>query len=293
MGSTVQPKLADAQVTIVGLGLMGGSLAAALRASGACRRVVGVARRPITLQTARSLRFIHEGTTELREGVADADIVVLATPVRDILGKIALIGPWLKAGAVLMDVGSTKGAICQAMEALPDGVQPIGGHPMCGKESTGITMAEPGLYQDRVFVLTPLKRTSPMATSLVQSMVDAIGGRWLILEPERHDRLVAAISHLPYMMAVTLVKAAAETARDDGLAWRLAAGGFRDTSRVASGSIPMMMDILTTNRGPVLQTLYAARAELAKLIELMESEDTDELRASLEEARMRRQEVYR
>ena len=293
MGFTIQPKLADAQVTVIGLGLMGGSLAAALRTSGSCRRVVGVARRPITLQTARSLRFIHEGTTDVREGVADADIVVLATPVRDILDKIGLIGPWLKTGAVLMDVGSTKRAICQAMEGLPAGVQPIGGHPMCGKESSGITMAEPGLYRDRIFVLAPLKRTLPMATALAQSMVDAIGGRWLVLEPERHDRLVAAISHLPYMMAVTLVKAAEAVSSDDSLAWRLAAGGFRDTSRVAAGSIPMMMDILTTNRGPVLETLYAAQAQLAQLIDLMEGRETEKLRASLEAARACRQEVYR
>ena len=199
----MEPGFADAQVTIVGLGLMGGSLAAALTSRGACRRVVGVARRPLTLRTALDLRFIHEGTTDLREGVRQADLVVLATPVRDILAKLEVIGPMLKPGAVVLDVGSTKRAICEAMAALPAHVQPVGGHPMCGKESSGLTMAEPELYQDKVFVLAPLPRTQPAALELVQHMVQVIGARALVLDPERHDRLVAGISHLPYMLAVS------------------------------------------------------------------------------------------
>ena len=114
------------QVTVVGLGLMGGSLAAALRSTGACRKVVGVARRSVTLTTARMLQFIDEGTTDLAKGVADADLVVLATPVRDILDKLAMIGPLLKPGCVIMDVGSTKAEICAAMRRLPEHVQPVG-----------------------------------------------------------------------------------------------------------------------------------------------------------------------
>ena len=118
--------LDDAQVAVVGLGLMGGSLAAALSTLGACRQVVGVARRRSTLTTALDLRFIHKGTTDLQEGVAEADIVILATPVQDIIAKIGIIGPMLKPQCLLMDVGSTKQAICQAMEALPGHVQPMG-----------------------------------------------------------------------------------------------------------------------------------------------------------------------
>ena len=293
MGFAALPRLSDAQVTVVGLGLMGGSLAAALRSAESCRRVVGVARRPITLQTARSLRFIHEGTTDLREGVRGADVVVLATPVRDILDKIATIGPLLKDGCLLIDVGSTKRAICAAMESLPPHVQPIGGHPMCGKERSGLTMAEPGLYQDRVFVLAPLERTSPYARALAQSLVTAIGGRWLILDPERHDRLVAAISHLPYMLSVALVRATEAFAQDDALVWRLAAGGFRDTSRVAAGSVPMMMDILATNRGPILEALLRAQDQISLLVDCLERDDLESLRPILEAARDRRTEVFR
>ncbi len=283
---------ARAQVAIVGLGLMGGSLAAALSSSRACRQVVGIARRRSTLTTALDLRFIHKGTVDIEEGVREADIVVLATPVRDILSRISTIGPLLKPGCVLLDVGSTKKVICEALNALPAHVQPVGGHPLCGKETSGLTMAEPTLYRDRVFVLSPLQRTAPEALALAHSLVTAIGARPLILDPERHDRLVAAISHLPYLLAVTLVNAAEAMAQGDSLAWRLAAGGFRDTSRVAAGDLTMMLDILSTNRGPILEALHQAQAQLSVLTRCLEEEDSETLRATLAMARNRRLEIY-
>ena len=280
--------LDDAQVTVVGLGLMGGSLAAALSTLGACRQVVGVARRRSTLSTALDLRFIHRGTTDLQEGVAEADIVVLATPVQDIIAKIGIIGPMLKPQCLLMDVGSTKQAICQAMEALPGHVQPMGGHPMCGKEASGLAMADPGLYRDQVFVLSPLTRTSAKAVDLGKSLALSIGARPLILDPQRHDRLVAAISHLPYMLAVSLVKAAEDVASGDPMVWKLAASGFRDTSRLAAGDITMMLDILTTNRAHVLEMLSQARVHLSSLMEYLENKDLASLREAMQSARTTR-----
>ena len=288
----MEPDFTDAQVTIVGLGLMGGSLAATLSGRQACRRVVGVARRPLTLRTALDLRFIHEGTTDLAEGVREADMVILATPVRDILAKLEIIGPMLKPDSVVIDVGSTKKAICQAMAALPPHVQPVGGHPMCGKESSGLTMAEPGLYQDKVFVLVPLERTAPAALEMAHSLVRAIGARALLLEPERHDRLVAAISHLPYLLAVSLVNAAEALADGDPLLWQLAASGFRDTSRVAAGDLRMMLDILMTNRRAILDALYEAKTQLALLTDHLERNDIDGLAAALQAARNRRLEMF-
>lgn len=280
--------LDDAQVTVVGLGLMGGSLAAALSTLGACRQVVGVARRRSTLTTALDLRFIHKGTTDLQEGVAEADIVVLATPVQDVIAKIGIIGPMLKPQCLLMDVGSTKQAICQAMEALPGHVQPMGGHPLCGKETLGLAMADPALYRDQVFVLSPLARTSAKAVDLAKSLTLSIGARPLILDPQRHDRLVAAISHLPYMLAVTLVKAAEDVASGDPMVWKLAASGFRDTSRLAAGDITMMLDILATNRTHVLEMLGQAQAHLSSLMGYLEREDLVGLRKALQSARARR-----
>ncbi len=288
----------DARVAVVGLGLMGGSLAAALRAHDACREVIGVARRQSSLAMATTLRMIHRGTTDLREGVAEADLVVLCTPVGDILAKIAEIGPWLKPGCVLLDVGSTKAAICRAMQDLPEGVQPIGGHPMCGKESSGLSMAEPSLYLDKVFVLAPLERTSPEAVALAEALVHAIGARPYFLAPERHDRIVAAISHLPYLLAVTLVLAAErlgqqDDGQQDALLWALAASGFGDTSRVAASSIPMMSDILRTNRAAILDAARTAQAELAGLIERLQEDDIEALLPLLNAARERRRRINR
>ena len=281
-----------ARVAVVGLGLMGGSLCAALRTRGACAEVVGVARRPATLQMARDLRFIDRGVTDLAEGVRDADVVVLATPVRDILAKLATIGPWLSPGCLVMDIGSTKGAICRAMEDLPAGVQPLGGHPMCGKETSGLSMADPTLYRDRVFVLAPLARTSPEALDRGRALARGVGARPLVLDPARHDRLVAAISHLPFMVASALVEAAAAVAEGDPVAWELAAGGFRDTSRVAASDPTMMLDILATNRDEVLRALHAVQGQLALLARLLEEGDLEALGAAITAARNRRREIY-
>jgi len=288
MGFTI----GDTRVAIVGLGLMGGSLAAALSRSGACRQVVGVARRRVTLTTALDLRFIQKGTLVLGEGVSGADVVVLATPVQDIVAKIGIIGPMLKPDCLLMDVGSTKQAICQAMEALPAHVQPLGGHPMCGKQVSGLAMADPSLYRDKVFVLSPLARTSAGALALGKDLVRSIGARPLILEPQRHDRLVAVISHLPYMLAVTLMNTAEELSRDDPLLWELAASGFRDTSRVAGGDVTMMLDILATNRDHVLEMLGHAQAHLSALMQCLEGGDFERLGAILQAARARRADMF-
>ena len=164
---------------------------------------------------------------------------------------------------------------------------------MCGKESSGLTMAEPSLYRDRVFVLVPLERTSPEAFATAHALVEAVGGRPLILEAKRHDRMVAAISHLPFMLAVTLVNAAEQFSQGEDLTWELAAGGFRDTSRVAGGSVAMMLDILATNREPILEALKSAQGELATLIDLLEARDQDALQSHLDTARRRRREVFR
>lgn len=313
-----------ARVAVVGLGLMGGSLCAALRTRGACGEVIGVARRPATLQMARDLRFIDRGATDLAEGLRDADVVVLATPVRDILDKLATIGPLLAPGALVMDIGSTKLAICRAMDRLPEGIQPLGGHPMCGKESSGLTMADPTLYRDRVFVLVPLPRTAPAALEMGRALARGVGARPLVIArgytgkargytgkahgytgadagdsdapgafpaAARHDRLVAAISHLPFMLASALVEAAAATTEGDPLAWELAAGGFRDTSRVAASDPTMMLDILATNRDEVLRALREARGQLDRLTRLLEEGDLEGLRAAIEAARNRRMEI--
>ena len=285
-------RLKDAQVTVVGLGLMGGSLAAALRAGGACREVRGVARRPETIAEALARGFVDRGTLDLAEGVRGSDVVVLATPVRTIVELIPHLGPLLSPGCLLMDVGSTKAAIAKAMERLPAHVQPLGGHPMCGKEVSGIGAAEAGLYQGATFVLTPLPRTSPEALALAWELVEAVGARPLVMDAHRHDRLVAAVSHLPYLLSLALVAAAEDVAEEDGMVWDLAASGFRDTSRLAASDVTMMLDILLTNREEVAGMLGRLRRELDELARLLEAKDERGLRRVMEAARERRRGLF-
>jgi prephenate dehydrogenase len=282
--------LKASQVSIVGLGLMGGSLAGALRQQ--CRSVVGVARRPASIATALEQGLIDRGTTDLADGVDQADVVVLATPVRVILRQLAEIGPLLPPGCLLMDLGSTKAQIVAAMAELPDHVQPLGGHPMCGKEVSGIEVAEPAIYRGATFILTPLPRTSRDAMTLGRELAEAVGSHPLILSAERQDFLVGTVSHLPYLMACALVATADATTSTDPAAWRIVAGGYRDTTRVAGSDIAMMTDILLTNRDEVLRAVDMFQQQIRRLAQLVESADAEEMRDTLDEIRQERLRMY-
>ena len=279
-------ELVDFQITVVGLGLMGGSLAGALR--GQCRSVVGVARRAETIDAALAQNLVDRGTTDLADGVREANVVVLATPVCVIIRQLAEIGPLLPEGCLLMDMGSTKAQIVAEMARLPDHVQPLGGHPMCGKETSGIEVADPALYQGRTFILSPLERTSEAALASGIALAGAVGARPLVLEPERQDALVATVSHLPYLLACALVATADATTSADPAAWEIIAGGFRDTSRVAGSDVTMMVDILMTNREKVLHAVDVCQAKLSNLARLVEASDEKDLRTALSAIREER-----
>jgi prephenate dehydrogenase len=279
-------KLADTRISIVGLGLMGGSLAGALR--GKCRAVVGVARRGETTEEATARGLVDQATVGLAAGLRSADVVILATPVRTILRFLDEIGPLLQAGCLVMDLGSTKAQIVAKMGRLPGHVQPLGAHPLCGREASGIEAADAALYQGHIFVLTPLPRTSRMALALGSELVEAVGARPLVMEPDDHDRLVAVISHLPYLLACALVGTAEEAASSDSRVWDLAASGFRDTSRLSASSVTMMLDILLTNREAVLLALKKCDTQVHVLARLLEAGDEEGLRTMLATARDRR-----
>lgn len=292
--------LKDARVTVVGLGLMGGSLAGALNKRGACREVRGVARREETIKEAIGRGFIHGGACDLAEGVGQADLIVLATPVRTILELIPQVGSLAAPDCLVMDLGSTKARIVEAMEALPPHLQAVGGHPMCGKEASGVVAAEADLYEGATFVLTPLRqgsgqalrRTSPEALTLAQELIKAVGAKPLVMGAERHDCLVAAVSHLPYLLSVGLVATTEEVAAEDDLVWELAASGFRDTSRLAASDVTMMLDILLTNRQAVGETLSRFAHQLSTIAHLLE-DDEEGLRSLMEQVQKRREGMFR
>jgi prephenate dehydrogenase len=269
---------------------MGGSLAGALH--GVCAELIGVDRDEPTVEVALARGFIDRGTTDLADGVRDADVVILATPVRTILTLITTLAPLLPTGCMLMDLGSTKARILQAMDALPAHVQVLGGHPMCGKETSGIDSAETELFQARTFILSPLARTSDEALAFGMELVRAVGATPLIVDGERQDYLVGTISHLPYLLACALVSTADATTSADPLVWQIVAGGYRDTSRVAGSDVTMMVDILMTNREKVVKAARACQAQLERLTNLVEAGDGEELREALTYIRETRKEMY-
>ncbi len=283
-------KLNDSSVSIVGLGLMGGSLAGALR--GRCREVVGLARRPETVAQALAAKLINRGGAELAAGVQAADIVVLATPVRTILRQLAEIGPLLPNGCLLLDLGSTKTQITAAMQKLPAHIQPLGGHPMCGKELAGLAAADPDLYRGNTFILCPLERTSPEALALGQELARAVGAKPLVLSAERQDFLVGTVSHLPYLLACGLVGTADATTSADPAAWEIIAGGFRDTSRVAGSDVTMMTDILLTNQTLVLEAVQTFQGQLEHLAQMVETGDENALKSMLGCIQATRKEMF-
>ncbi len=287
------PWLAGATVAVVGLGLMGGSLAGALTGRDGrprrCTRVIGIVHSPSAREAA--LRWVDSATADLA-AVADADLVVLATPVRRILALLPEVAARMRPGALLTDLGSTKGAIVAAMAALPREILAIGGHPMCGKEGGGLAAADPRLYESAPFVFCPVPGQPIEALAHATALARALGAHPRVLDAAAHDRAVAAISHAPYAAAVALVRAAEQAAAGGDEPWALAAGGFRDTTRVAAGEMDMWVDILLTNAGPVLEQLAWLRADLDALAAAVSAGDEAALRALIGPARRRRRTLF-
>lgn len=294
-GAGAPRRLADCRVAVVGLGLIGASLCKDLTRLGVCREVRGISRSSGTVARGIQNRVIDQGTTRLLTGVAGADIVILAAPVRAAIRQIGEIGGALKEGAILADVGSTSSSVLQAMSDLPHHIQAISTHPMAGKETSGFDSAEAQLFENAIWVLTPLGRTSAEALDLFSQLVRAVGAHALRLDACSHDRIVSAISHLPYLVSSALVHAVNKVAKEDAGVWDLAAGGFRDTSRVASSEASMFIDILMTNRENIRSHLDMFMAEIQDLRQLLESSDEEGIVRKLtasREARLKWFEAY-
>ncbi len=283
--------VSESTVVVVGLGLMGGSIAGALR--GNCQKTIGVARRTETIEEAVSHKLIDAGTTDIKSQLPKADIVVLATPVRTIIDIVRSIGPILRDGTLLIDLGSTKEDILNAMADLPAHVQPLGGHPMCGKELSGITAADPNLYQDKTFILVPLPRTAPETIDVGRDLARTVGAVPLVLDdPRRHDFLVGTLSHLPYLLACALVRTADATTSADPAAWEIVASGFRDTSRVAASDVNMMTDVILTNRKEILRALHKYAFHLNVFEQLVKNGNAQDLRELLSNVHNKRKEMF-
>ena len=269
------------RLAIVGVGLLGGSLAKAVRAHGLAREIVGIGRDAGRMQAAVRDGALDRATTDLAEGVAGAERIVLAAPV--LTNETLLPGVWraAPAGAVVTDVGSTKRGIVAAADRLAAGrrdVHFVGSHPMAGSDRAGYAVARVDLFQGATVVLTPTEATDGGAAKSVGELWAAVGARVVTLDPEVHDRAVAAISHLPHVAAWALVDAVVRFEPD---ALRIAARGFKDTTRIAASDPDVWREILLDNRDAVRASLTAFRTALDDLDALVDAADSEALTAYL------------
>jgi prephenate dehydrogenase len=278
--------LEESNVAVVGLGLMGASLAWKLRGDGVAGKVWGVVHRQETGRKAME-RGLVDAIVPWEEALS-ADAMVLAAPVRVIVEQLRSLATAPRRPGLVVDLGSTKREIVRAMDALPEDTLAVGGHPMCGKETSGVDAADPELYRGCRFVVVPTRRSTPEAVAWVRDLARALGANPVEMEAGRHDSLVAAISHLPYLVSAALMNTVDDLSRDDDAVLELAAGGFRDTSRLAASNVTMMLDILTTNRDAVLEVAEAYRKHLDALVEALASGDEERLADALDRSRRAR-----
>ena len=277
------------RLCIIGVGLIGGSLARALRREGACRSVVGSSRREVHLQRAVELGVIDSFDTDMASAVRGADMVVVCTPMRAMGDVFTAIRPALEPGAIVTDAGSVKQTVvtaaAQAFGRIPPFLVPA--HPIAGTEHSGVEASFDTLYEGRRVIITPTETTDPAAVERVTAMWECTGASVDHMAPQHHDEVLAATSHLPHMLAYTLVEMLGQMQTHREI-FRYAAGGFRDFSRIASSDPQMWHDICLDNRDAVAAMIERYRDELKQLLDAVNAKDSEELFARFARAKATR-----
>ena len=273
------------RVAIIGVGLIGGSLGLTLRKFSLAEVVVGAGRNPENIHLAVRRGALHQGYKTAAEAVVNAELVYLSTPVKAIIPTLKVISPYLSPGTIITDAGSTKVEVVrQAENILPAGVFFIGGHPMAGSEQGGIMAASDCLFDKAFYIFTPTEKTSLTALAKLKTLAKNLGTRVVEMTPEKHDCVVAAISHLPHLVAASLVNTLlAFPDKEHFLS--LAAGGFKDTTRIAAGSPEMWRDIFLSNQEMVLTMANFFRHQLSIFEEAIASGNGQVIFNFLEQAR--------
>lgn len=282
-GAAALPVLA-----VVGVGLIGGSFAAALRRAGAVGRVLGVGRNRKSLEQAIELGLI-DAVASLEEAAAQADVILLAVPVGTTQAVLEAMRPFLRDDTLITDAGSTKANVADAARAaLGERVsQFVPGHPIAGAERTGPGAAAADLYDGRTVVLTPLEENSPAARRRITRLWEACGARVVLMQPAAHDVVLASVSHLPHFLSSVYMWQVA-SAHDSDLRMELAGSGFRDFTRIAAGSPEMWRDIFLANRDAMLSELVEVRRALDHAEQALQAGDGVQLLDFLERAALAR-----
>jgi prephenate dehydrogenase len=271
------------QVTIVGVGLIGGSLGLALKQAGLARRVVGVGHRQASLDAALACGAVDETTLDAAAGVRGSDLVVLATPIGLFRPLAERMAPALAPGTIVIDVGSTKARVVAEMEAaLPPGCPFVGCHPIAGSEQRGVSAARADLFRGAVCVITPTNKTPPDAASRIEQTWEAIGMDVHGMPPDLHDRFLAQVSHLPHLVAAALVRVTSDRVEP------FVGPGWTDTTRIAGGDPALWRDILMSNAAEVAAALDGFQAVLQAFGHALRQGDAARIEALLAESKARR-----
>jgi len=269
-------RLQDSKIAIIGLGLMGGSLALALK--GKCAALYGIDSHPATLELAIDKKIVDAAEADPAKLLPQADLVILSTPVPTIISLLQILPSLTNRPCIVLDLGSTKSKIMAAMDALPTHFDVLGGHPICGKEKLGIENADALLYQNAPFVITPLKRTTMRARTAIKDIVSVIGARLIEMNAESHDRALAFTSHLPFLISSAL---ALSVPQENA---KLIGSGFRSTVRLAATPGSMMLGVLQSNRENILKALHHYQHHLSILESALMSNDESVLASTLSSA---------
>ena len=281
------------KVAIIGMGLIGGSLGMAIKNKDLAQEVIGVSRSIEHLKEAKKKCALDSYSIDPIEASKDADLVFVTTPINLIAAIVKTIAPSLKEGAIVTDVGSSKAAIVAEIESSVSGKSFfIGGHPMAGTEHSGIIAATKFLFEGANYILTPTEKTPKKAIESLKVFLSKLDVNVMTMSPERHDLVVAGISHMPVAVAVSLVNTVAgmEKERDEMLA--AASSGFRDTTRIAAGNVEMALDMFSTNKGAVLAMIEKFKASLERMENLIREGKGKELELELKMAKELRAGMY-
>ena len=277
------------KITIIGVGLLGGSIGLSVKRRKLAHQTAGFVRRRASLKDCEGAGAVDFATTDLPAAVWDADLVILCTPLAQMRSRVREMLPALKRGAIVTDVGSVKTGVVRELESLVAraGAHFVGSHPMAGAEKTGVAAARADLFEQTVCVVTPTKKTNRAALKKVKQFWQDVGSCVLELKPEVHDALVSRSSHLPHVVAATLASHVLNPAHPKNQA-ALCANGFRDSTRIASGSPEMWRDIALANRKNLAKSLEAFIADLQKFQRLVKKGDAKAIMKFFETAKQRR-----
>ena len=271
------------RAVILGTGMLGGSVALALKKHGLAAQVVGVSRQESTLKLAKEMKAIDEGTTDIHKAIQGADLVVLAAPVKVILENIGDISKHLRRGCIVTDVGSTKVAIVEAAEKqFPPHVLFVGSHPMAGSEKSGMAEARADLFKDAVCIMTPTAKTNRMVRDKVKQVWTIMGAQVKVMEPVAHDEVMAYVSHLPHMMAFALARSIPDDHVQHG------AASLKDTTRIAGSSAQMWADICSSNSRNVTKAIDEAVKSLSEIRKAVVDRDQEALIQFFNQAKAKR-----